>query len=51
MESAVNTIRAVYKDLGRSDRFQAKVYDVPHQFNVEMQEDAFAWLEKTLPRK
>jgi dienelactone hydrolase len=51
MESAVRTIRAVYDDLGRSQRFQAKFYDVPHQFNVEMQEDAFTWLEKTLSRQ
>jgi dienelactone hydrolase len=50
MESAVETIRSVYQDLRRSDRFQSKFYDVPHQFNVEMQEEAFAWLEKTLSR-
>ena len=48
MESAVETIRSVYQDLKRSDHFQSKFYDVPHQFNVEMQDDAFAWLKKTL---
>ena len=25
-----------------------KLWDVPHQFSVEMQEEAFAWLEKQL---
>jgi hypothetical protein len=48
MDSAVGTIRSVYEDLKRSTHFQSKFYDVPHQFNVQMQEDAFAWLKKTL---
>ena len=25
-------------------------YDVPHQFNVQMQEDAFDWLERWLKK-
>jgi dienelactone hydrolase len=48
MEAAANKIRAVYQDLKRPDRFQSKLYDVPHTFNVEMQEDAFQWLDKWL---
>jgi dienelactone hydrolase len=51
MESAVETIRSVYQDRKRSDHFQSKFYDVPHQFNVDMQQDAFAWLKKTLARR
>jgi dienelactone hydrolase len=48
MESSAEKIRAVYADLKHPERYQAKFYDVPHQFNVQMQEDAFAWLEKWL---
>lgn len=33
-----------------ADRFLAKSYDVPRSFRVEMQEEAFAWLEKWLAR-
>jgi hypothetical protein len=48
MDAAVGKIRAVYQDLRQSDRFQSRYYDVPHQFNPEMQEDAFVWLERWL---
>jgi dienelactone hydrolase len=48
MRDAADKIRAVYADLKRPERFRAEVYDVPHQFNAKMQEDAFAWLDKWL---
>jgi hypothetical protein len=48
MDSAAQKIGAVYKEMKRPERFRAKSYDVPHQFNVEMQQDAFEWLDKTL---
>jgi len=48
MEAAAEKIQAVYAALKRPERFRSKFYDVPHQFNVEMQEEAFAWLQKWL---
>ena len=48
MEQAAEKLSAVYAALRRPERFSAKFYDVPHQFNVNMQEDAFEWLEKWL---
>lgn len=48
MESAAEKIRAVFADLKHPERFRSKFYDVPHQFNVEMQEEAFAWLDRWL---
>jgi dienelactone hydrolase len=48
MQAAADKIRGVYADLKRPERFQSRFYDVPHQFNVQMQEDAFAWLERWL---
>ena len=50
MEAAAAKIEAAYADQKHPERFQAKFYDVPHQFNTEMQEDAFRWLEKWLAR-
>jgi len=51
MEAAAEKIRSVYVAMKHPERFQVKFYDVPHQFNVEMQEEAFAWLDKWLARK
>lgn len=48
MDAAAEKIRSVYADLKRPERYQFRFYDVPHQFNAEMQQDAFAWLEKWL---
>jgi hypothetical protein len=33
---------------GLADRFTSRFYDVPHEFNVAMQEDAFSWLDDVL---
>lgn len=48
MEEAVRVIGEVYAKAGLADRFTSRFYDVPHQFNVQMQEDAFAWLDSHL---
>jgi hypothetical protein len=48
MEGAAAKIQRVYEDLKQPGRFKSKFYDVPHQFNVEMQQEAFEWLEKWL---
>ena len=48
MEQAAGKIRDVFAALKQPGRFQAKSYDNPHEFNLGMQEEAFAWLEKWL---
>jgi dienelactone hydrolase len=48
MQTAADKLAAIYKKLDASDRFKAIWYDVPHSLNVEMQNDAIAWLEKWL---
>ena len=50
METAIQKIRSVFADQKHAERFKGEFYDVPHQFNIEMQDDAFAWLEKWLAR-
>lgn len=51
MEEAALKIRLVYQQLGYPERFDSRFYDVPHQFNTEMQEDAFRWLQRWLEKK
>ncbi len=48
MEEAVRKIEGIYRKAGAADAFVARFYDVPHTFNVEMQEDAFAWFDRHL---
>jgi len=48
MQESVEKIAAIYAKAGVSDRFISRFYDVPHQFNVEMQEDAFRWFDEHL---
>jgi dienelactone hydrolase len=48
MQDAVRKIAAVYSKGGAPDAFTGKFYDVPHRFDVPMQEDAFGWFDKHL---
>jgi predicted esterase len=46
--AAYEKIAAVYRKAGAPERFQGTTYDGPHEFNAEMQEKAFAWLDRWL---
>lgn len=48
MKEAVEQIAAVYKKANVEKQFTGKFYDVPHIFNQHMQDDAFAFLDRTL---
>ena len=48
MKSAVSKLEQIYAKAGIKDRFRGTFYDVPHSFRPDMQEEAFAWLEKWL---
>lgn len=41
-------IAQIYSEIGQPDNYVGKFYPGPHKFDVEMQEDAFAWLERHL---
>jgi hypothetical protein len=47
-QRALDHVAAVYAKAGHADRFAGRMYDVPHQFNLDMQADAFAWLDRWL---
>lgn len=48
MRGAEQKLMAIYGKLGASERFKCNFYDVPHSLNVEMQDDAIAWLQRWL---
>jgi dienelactone hydrolase len=48
MEEAHTKIAACYRKAGVPDHFRAHMYDTPHQFNREMQAEAWEWLGKGL---
>lgn len=50
MEESVARIAAIYKKAGAEDRFSGRFYDVPHRFDVPMQEDALAWFDQQLKK-
>jgi hypothetical protein len=41
-------IQCLAQKANLSERVQTRVFDVTHQFNIDMQEEAFAWLERWL---
>ena len=45
VESAVDTIEKIYEKAGVPERFRKLAYPVGHQFDLEMQGEAFAWLD------
>jgi hypothetical protein len=44
MEEAQQKLADCYKKAGVPDHFRAHMYDTPHQFNREMQAEAWEWL-------
>jgi hypothetical protein len=48
MKESLTKIAAIYAKSGAGSRFEGRFYDHPHVFSLEMQEDAFAWLDRWL---
>ncbi len=48
MRESVTQIAAGYRKAGVADRFRGEFYDHPHIFSLNMQNDAFAWLDRHL---
>jgi dienelactone hydrolase len=46
VKHAFATIQACYKKAGVEDRQSCRLYDAPHEFNLEMQSAAWDWLER-----
>jgi dienelactone hydrolase len=48
VEEAYTKMHKVWKSQNADEQLVTKLWDVPHVFNVDMQEEAFAWLEQQL---
>src|SRR5207248_10991880 len=46
VRSCFAKLTACYKKAGIGERFRARLYDAPHEFNAAMQAEAWAWLKK-----
>jgi dienelactone hydrolase len=48
VKAAYEKIAKVYNKAGATDRYEGVTYDGPHEFNLAMQDKAFAWLDRWL---
>ena len=48
VRAAFEKIGACFRKAGASDRQRCRLYDAPHEFNRQMQDEAFAWLAQWL---
>ena len=46
VRACFDKLRACYRKAGVGDKFRARLYDTPHEFNAAMQAEAWAWLQK-----
>jgi dienelactone hydrolase len=46
VRQSFDKIRACYKKAGIAEKVRARLYDTPHEFNSDMQAEAWKWLEK-----
>jgi hypothetical protein len=48
VRAAFAKIGACFQKAGASERQHCRLYDAPHQFNTQMQDEAFRWLAQWL---
>ena len=46
VQQSFDKIESCYKKAGIGDRVRPRFYDTPHEFNNEMQAEAWEWLRK-----
>jgi dienelactone hydrolase len=51
VQAAYDKIEAVYEKAGAKGRFRPVTYDGPHEFNAQMQDKAYRWLDRWLKSK
>ena len=50
VEKAFAKVEACYRKAGAAGRARVRLYDTPHEFNLEMQVEAWDWLERWVKR-
>jgi dienelactone hydrolase len=48
VKSAFAKIEQCFRKAGAADRQRCRLYDAPHEFNLQMQAEAWEWLERSL---
>jgi hypothetical protein len=48
VRDAYKTLGAVYAKLNVSGKFRGHLYDTPHKFNTEMQQEVWDWFRRWL---
>ena len=46
VHSSFNKLNACYRKAGFADRCRTRLYDTPHEFNADMQTEAWQWLAR-----
>ena len=46
VRSCFAKLEACYRKAGIAEKVRARLYDTPHEFNTEMQEEAWDWLKR-----
>jgi hypothetical protein len=46
VRAGYRTLEKVYRKLGAEEKFRGHLYESPHEFNLDMQREAWAWLAK-----
>jgi hypothetical protein len=46
VRACFDKLRTCYRKAGVEEKFRARLYDTPHEFNAAMQTEAWAWLQK-----
>jgi dienelactone hydrolase len=46
VKEAFEKLAACYRKAGASEKLRTRLYDTPHEFNAEMQQEAWAWLKR-----
>jgi dienelactone hydrolase len=46
VQNAFDKLARCYQKAGLSERIKTSLYDAPHEFNAQMQEEAWAWLKR-----
>jgi hypothetical protein len=48
VRASFEKLAACYAKAGAADKVRTRLYDTPHEFNAEMQKEAWAWLAQHL---
>jgi dienelactone hydrolase len=46
VQAAFDKLTACYQKAGAPEKLSLRLYDTPHEFNAEMQSEAWAWLKR-----